>query len=258
MAGQAAKHRLRRPHVTAKPEALQDLHHYEVGGNDLPVDPCGRLQRHGRRRLAILEEVDPHRAVDQDRPHSRSLSRSRRISSMLPSQLVSLPFRSRMLRCARRRTSSFSASSTTAFLVRSPVAAMALLISSSSIAMFVRVAPMMCTPRARGMYDLACDPSTPALATAPRRTYDTPVMISYVSTRGAAGTRSFEDVLLAGLAEDGGLFVPAAWPVLGPDDLRSVRGRSYAETTARVLEPFTAGCFTAAELRDLCADAYAG
>jgi len=108
------------------------------------------------------------------------------------------------------------------------------------------------------MYDLACDPSTPALATAPRRTYDTPAMISYVSTRGAAGTRSFEDVLLAGLAEDGGLFVPASWPALAPDDLRSLRGLSYAETTARVLEPFTAGCFTAAELSELCADAYAG
>ena len=33
-------------------------------------------------------------------------------------------------------------------------------------------------------------------------------MIHYVSTRGQAGRRSFEDVLLAGLAEDGGLFVP--------------------------------------------------
>ena len=37
-------------------------------------------------------------------------------------------------------------------------------------------------------------------------------MIHYVSTRGQAGRRSFEEVLLAGLAEDGGLFVPESWP----------------------------------------------
>ena len=83
-------------------------------------------------------------------------------------------------------------------------------------------------------------------------------MIAYVSTRGGAGSRSFEDVLLAGLAEDGGLFVPASWPALAPDDLRSLRGLGYAQTTARVLEPFAAGCFATAELLDLCADAYAG
>src|SRR5690348_7436992 len=184
MARQPPEHRLGCSHVPAQPEALQNLHDHEVGRHDLAVGPKRRLEGGGRRRLALAVEVDPDRAVDENRPHSRSLSRSRRISSMLPSQLVSLPSRSRMLRCARKRTSSFSASSTTAFFVRSPVAAMALLISSSSIAMFVRVAPMMCTPRARGMYDLACDPSTPALATAPRRTYDTRAMITYVSTRG--------------------------------------------------------------------------
>ena len=80
-------------------------------------------------------------------------------------------------------------------------------------------------------------------------------MLTYVSTRGAARSRGFEEVLLAGLAEDGGLFVPASWPSL---DLGTLRGLTYAETTARVLEPFTAGCFSAAELRELCADAYAG
>ena len=38
----------------------------------------------------------------------------------------------------------------------------------------------------------------------------------YVSTRGEAAPRSFEAVLLAGLAEDGGLFLPETWPTLAP------------------------------------------
>jgi threonine synthase len=80
-------------------------------------------------------------------------------------------------------------------------------------------------------------------------------MTVYVSTRGAAGRRGFEDVLLAGLAEDGGLFVPEAWPAL---DLAALRGLSYAETTARVLRPFVGDCFGEDELRELCGDAYAG
>ena len=83
-------------------------------------------------------------------------------------------------------------------------------------------------------------------------------MISYQSTRGRAGTRSFEEVLLAGLAEDGGLFVPTSWPRLEPDDLRALHGRDYATTAARVLAPFTAGCFDEAELRAMGERAYAG
>ena len=80
-------------------------------------------------------------------------------------------------------------------------------------------------------------------------------MVSYVSTRGRAGKRSFEEVLLAGLAEDGGLFVPESWPTL---DLTRLGGLSYAETTAAVLAPFVEGCFEEAELLDLVRDAYAG
>ena len=83
-------------------------------------------------------------------------------------------------------------------------------------------------------------------------------MLTYISTRGRAGERSFEDVLLAGLAEDGGLFVPTTWPQLDAEALCALRGLSYAETTARVLAPFTAGCFGVDELRAMCAEAYAG
>ena len=83
-------------------------------------------------------------------------------------------------------------------------------------------------------------------------------MTVYVSTRGAAGRRSFEEALLAGLAEDGGLFLPERWPWLAAADLAALDGASYAATAAAVLAPFTSGCFTAAELRAMCEEAYAG
>lgn len=83
-------------------------------------------------------------------------------------------------------------------------------------------------------------------------------MTTYVSTRGRAGVRSFEDVLLAGLAEDGGLFVPESWPALGRAGLAALQGQDYAATTAAVLRPFVGDCFAPDELLDLCRRAYAG
>ncbi|MCB1885338.1 MAG: threonine synthase [Geminicoccaceae bacterium] len=82
--------------------------------------------------------------------------------------------------------------------------------------------------------------------------------IAYTSTRGRIRGQGFEDVLLAGLAADGGLFVPEAWPSLGIDALRALDGVPYADTAAAVMAPFTAGCFDEAELRDMARDAYAG
>ena len=79
-------------------------------------------------------------------------------------------------------------------------------------------------------------------------------MITYTSTRGGSGGRSFEDVLLRGLAEDGGLFVPEAWPEL---DLENFIGLDYPETVAKLLTPFTAGCFGEGELLGMARAAYA-
>ncbi len=78
-------------------------------------------------------------------------------------------------------------------------------------------------------------------------------MTSYVSTRGGAGTRSFEEVLLRGLAEDGGLFVPEAWPEV---DMAGLAGLDYPETVARLLAPFTTGCFDQEELLVMARAAY--
>ena len=79
-------------------------------------------------------------------------------------------------------------------------------------------------------------------------------MIGYVSTRGGAVGRSFERVLLEGLAEDGGLYVPEAWPEI---DLAGLVGLDYPETVARLLAPFTVGCFDRAELSAMTRAAYA-
>jgi len=80
----------------------------------------------------------------------------------------------------------------------------------------------------------------------------------YISTRGQAPVRDFAGVLLAGLAEDGGLYVPEAWPRLTPGDLRGLRGLPYHELAARVLMPFVGGCIPFATLQAMCRDAYAG
>lgn len=61
----------------------------------------------------------------------------------------------------------------------------------------------------------------------------------YVSTRGAAPVLGFADVLLAGLADDGGLYLPESWPELAP--LESLRGRTYAEIAVEVMWPFVEG-----------------
>ncbi len=82
--------------------------------------------------------------------------------------------------------------------------------------------------------------------------------MTYISTRGRAPETGFEDILLGGLAPDGGLWVPKTWPVLEPEDFRSMRGMSYAGITARVIEPFVAGWIGPGDLLSMTKDAYAG
>ncbi len=78
----------------------------------------------------------------------------------------------------------------------------------------------------------------------------------YISTRGQAPDLTFGDVLLTGLARDGGLYVPAAWPQLSHDDLRGLAGLSYPEAAARILAPFMDG-IAADELLAMTRAAYA-
>ena len=78
----------------------------------------------------------------------------------------------------------------------------------------------------------------------------------YVSTRGRAPELGFADVLLAGLADDGGLYVPVEWPLL-PPPAELDTATSYADTAQRIITPFIGDEIPAAELRSMCHDAYA-
>ena len=80
---------------------------------------------------------------------------------------------------------------------------------------------------------------------------------TFLSTRGQAPAASFADMLLAGLAPDGGLYLPQAWPQFGDADLAAFAGISYQEAACRVLSRFTGASFTEAELREAIAAAYA-
>jgi len=84
--------------------------------------------------------------------------------------------------------------------------------------------------------------------------------VRYISTRDprpTPETRSFEDVLLAGLAEDGGLYVPERLPVLDQEVWRALSGRPYPELAARILALFAGDSFDIPELGRLTGAAYA-
>jgi threonine synthase len=79
---------------------------------------------------------------------------------------------------------------------------------------------------------------------------------TFISTRGQAPAASFADVLLAGLAPDGGLYLPEAWPQFSEAELAAFKGISYQEAAYRVLSRFTGPSFSEAELREAIAAAY--
>jgi len=78
----------------------------------------------------------------------------------------------------------------------------------------------------------------------------------YVSTRGEAPPLGFVEVTLAGLARDGGLYVPETWPQLSADTIRDFSGRPYAEVALEVIRPFVAGAIDDADLARMTQEAY--
>ncbi|MEX0409039.1 threonine synthase [Aquibium sp. LZ166] len=79
----------------------------------------------------------------------------------------------------------------------------------------------------------------------------------YISTRGAAPVLGFGDVLLAGLARDGGLYLPEAWPQLSPAEIRALRGLPYPEIATRILTPFLGGEIDHATFARIVEESYA-
>ncbi|HEY4331756.1 MAG TPA: threonine synthase, partial [Ilumatobacteraceae bacterium] len=82
---------------------------------------------------------------------------------------------------------------------------------------------------------------------------DRRLIVRYVSTRGAAPELDFCGVLLAGLATDGGLYMPASWPTL--PDLGAAR--TYADVAAAVMQPFIGDEIAADVFASICREAYA-
>ncbi|MDM7850393.1 threonine synthase [Pseudochrobactrum kiredjianiae] len=80
--------------------------------------------------------------------------------------------------------------------------------------------------------------------------------MKYVSTRGEAPVLGFSDALLAGLARDGGLYLPESYPQFSAEDIRNLRGKSYVEIALAVLSPFVNGEIPAAEFEKMVRESY--
>ncbi|MGQ0527461.1 MAG: threonine synthase [Alphaproteobacteria bacterium] len=77
--------------------------------------------------------------------------------------------------------------------------------------------------------------------------------MKYISTRGEGAALNFEEVLLTGLAPDGGLYMPQYWPQIS---LENIRGKSYAETAFIVMAPFVEGCIAPGDFQKIIDETY--
>ncbi len=80
--------------------------------------------------------------------------------------------------------------------------------------------------------------------------------MKYISTRGQAPAIGFSDAVLAGLARDGGLYLPETYPQLPREAIAAFAGKSFAEVAVDVIHPFTGGSIARDELHALAQDAY--
>ena len=80
--------------------------------------------------------------------------------------------------------------------------------------------------------------------------------MTYISTRGQAPVKTFTEALLAGLAPDGGLYVPEKMPTLSADTLRGFAGKSYVDVAQAVISPFLDDVLAPAEFRAMLEGAY--
>jgi len=80
--------------------------------------------------------------------------------------------------------------------------------------------------------------------------------VRYVSTRGEAPPLGFVEVMLAGLARDGGLYVPETWPQLDGKTIVRFAGRPYAEVAVDVIRPFVGDAIPEHDLARMAREAY--
>ena len=78
----------------------------------------------------------------------------------------------------------------------------------------------------------------------------------YISTRGEGPPLSFVEAMLAGLARDGGLYVPEFWPVFAPERIAALAGLPYAELALEILRPFVDDAIPEGDLARMTREAY--
>jgi threonine synthase len=81
--------------------------------------------------------------------------------------------------------------------------------------------------------------------------------VKYISTRGQAPALNFEQVLLAGLAADGGLYVPETLPSFSPEDIAAMASLDYPQLAQKIITPFVDDCIPADDLQQILQDTYA-
>jgi threonine synthase len=80
--------------------------------------------------------------------------------------------------------------------------------------------------------------------------------INYLSTRGGQSSLQYEDVLLSGLARDGGLFMPEEWPTFSHSELNEMKKLSYSELAAKIMTPFIQPSLSHNEVLKICNEIY--
>lgn len=80
--------------------------------------------------------------------------------------------------------------------------------------------------------------------------------MKYISTRGDATPLSFEEVVLTGLAPDGGLYVPESLPTFSQEEIASWAGLSYQDLAFKIIEPFVDGEIPADDLKKIIDNSY--
>lgn len=80
--------------------------------------------------------------------------------------------------------------------------------------------------------------------------------VRYISTRGGSPPLSFTETLLAGLAPDGGLYVPETYPRLGHDEIEAFAGKPYTRVAEAVIAPFVGEEIEPAVLRAMIEASY--
>jgi len=81
--------------------------------------------------------------------------------------------------------------------------------------------------------------------------------VKYISTRGQAPALNFEQVLLTGLASDGGLYVPETLPRFSHEDIAAMAAMDYPELALKIVSPFVDDCIPGADLKAIIDETYA-